>query len=141
VDDKLTVIVLDNLAGGNAGKIARNVAAIFNPELARKPIEDKEPQVTAFVKNLIENLQKNSGDQNLFTTEARSEYFPARAERLATLLKSFGTLNSVALAEQRDKDEHRVYGYLLSFQNGKRFFRMSLTKDNKIAELAFVDDF
>lgn len=44
VDDKITVIVLDNLAGGNAGKIARHVAALYNPELARSAIEDKEPQ-------------------------------------------------------------------------------------------------
>lgn len=34
VDDKLTVIVLTNLAGGDPGKIAHGVAGLYNPELA-----------------------------------------------------------------------------------------------------------
>src|SRR6185295_17960560 len=65
VDDKITVIVLDNLAGGNAGKIAHHVAAIYNPELTRKAIEDKEPQVTAFARDLLEKLTEGTADPNL----------------------------------------------------------------------------
>jgi CubicO group peptidase (beta-lactamase class C family) len=34
VDDKLTVIVLTNLAGGEPGKIAHGIAGLYNPELA-----------------------------------------------------------------------------------------------------------
>jgi len=39
VDDKLTVIAFDNLAGSNLGKIIRGVAAIYDPEL--KPMPSK----------------------------------------------------------------------------------------------------
>jgi len=141
VDDKITVIVLDNLAGGNAGKIARHVAAIYNPELARKAIEDKEPQVTALAKDLLGKLTEGAADSNLFTPEARTFFFPARAARVAGLLKSLGTLNKMQLVERTDKNEYRVYGYELSFQNGTRFFRLSLTKENKITELVLFDDF
>jgi CubicO group peptidase (beta-lactamase class C family) len=141
VDDKITVIVLDNLAGANAGKIARHVAAIYNPELARKAIEDKEPQVTAFARDLLEKLRQSTAEPNLFTPEAQTEFFPARAERIARLLKSLGTLNRIQLVERSDKDEYSVYGYELFFQNGHRFFRLSLTKENKIAELLTQDDF
>jgi len=38
-DDKLTVIVLTNLAGANPGRIAHQVAGFYNPEL--KPVERK----------------------------------------------------------------------------------------------------
>ena len=141
IDDKLTVIVLDNLAGGNAGKIARHVAAIYNSELVRKAIEDKEPQVTAFAKDLQQQLTQGAVDQNSFTAELRAEFFPARAERIARLLKSLGTLNKMELVERNGKDDYRVYGYQLTFQSGTRFFRISLTEENKIAELAFIDDF
>jgi len=141
VDDKITIIVLDNLAGGNAGKIARHVAAIYNPELARKAIEDKEPQVTALAKDLLGKLTEGAADSNLFTPEARTFFFPARAARVAGLLKSLGTLNKMQLVERTDKNEYRVYGYELSFQNGTRFFRLSLTKENKITELVLFDDF
>jgi CubicO group peptidase (beta-lactamase class C family) len=141
VDDKITVIVLDNLAGANAGKIARHVAAIYNPELARKAIEDKEPQVTAFARHLLEKLTQSTAEANLFTPDAHTEFFPARAERIARLLKSLGTLNKIQLVERSDKDEYRVYGYDLFFQNGRRYFRLSLTKENKIAEMLTQDDF
>src|SRR5438034_7721474 len=134
VDDKMTVIVLDNLAGGNAGKIARHVAAIYNPELARKAIDDKEPQATAVAKELLEKLTQGTADPNLFIPEARADFFPARSERIARLLKSLGTLNKIQLVERIDKDEYHTYGYQLVFQNGTRFFRLSLTKENKIAE-------
>ena len=141
VDHKTTVIVLDNLAGGNAGKIARHVAAIYNPELARKPIEDKEPQVTAFTKELLQKLAEGTVDPNIFTPEGRSEFPAARVERVSRQLKSLGTLSKIELVERREKDDYRVYGYQLQYQNGGRFFRINLTKDNKIAELAFIDDF
>jgi len=141
VDDKTTVIVLDNLAGGNPGKIARHVAAIYNPELARKPIEDKEPQITTFTKELLQKLAEGTADPNVFTTEGRAEFPPARAERVSRLLKSLGSLTKMELVERSEKDGHRVYGYQLLYEKGTRFFRMNLTQDTKIAELAFIDDF
>ncbi len=140
-DDKLTVIVLDNLAGGNCGKIARHVAAIYNPELTRKPIADKEPQVTAFVSDLLQKFAQGTANPDLFTTDARAELFPARVDRVTRLLKSLGTLEKVELVERSERDGLHVYGYQLSYQKGSRFFNVSLTKENKIAELFFSDDF
>jgi len=141
VDDKVTVIVLDNLTGGNAGKIGRHVAALYNPELARKAIADKEPEVTSFVKDLVQKIAEERSDPNSFTTELRGEIFPTRAERVARVLKSLGTLNKLELVERSEKGDFRVYGYQLTFQNGSRFLKMSLTKESKIAEIAFIDDF
>lgn len=43
VDDKFTVIVLTNISGANPGRIAHQVAGIYNPEL--KPIERKQAKV------------------------------------------------------------------------------------------------
>src|SRR5215813_9193372 len=43
VDDKLTIIVLTNLAGANPGKIAHGIAGLYNAELA--PIEHTVHQV------------------------------------------------------------------------------------------------
>jgi CubicO group peptidase (beta-lactamase class C family) len=140
-DDKLTVIVFDNLAGGNCGKIARHVAAIYNPELARKPIPDKEPQVTASVTDLLQKLAQGTASPDLFTSDARSEFFPARAERIKRLLTSLGPLEKMQLVERSERDGFQVYGYQLSYKNGSRFFKVSLTKENKIGELFLYDDF
>ena len=43
VDDKLTVVVLANLAGSNPGSIAHGIAGLYNSELA--PIEHKEAKI------------------------------------------------------------------------------------------------
>jgi len=141
IDDKVTVIALDNLSGANPGKIARHVAAIYNPDLGRRAIPDNEPQVTALVKDLLQQFREGTADENLFTREARAEVFPARAQRMVRFLNLVGPLNKVELAEKSMKDGDRVYGYQLTFQNGVRFMRMSLTTDNKVSDLAFMDDF
>jgi CubicO group peptidase (beta-lactamase class C family) len=141
IDDKVTVIALDNLSGANPGKIARHVAAIYNPDLGRRAIPDNEPQVTALVKDLIDQFRQGTADENLFTREARLDVFPARAERMVRFLKLIGALNKVELTEKWMKDGDRVYGYQLTFQNGVRFMKMALTTDNKISDLAFIDDF
>ncbi|HKE59124.1 MAG TPA: serine hydrolase domain-containing protein [Pyrinomonadaceae bacterium] len=140
-DDKLTVIVFDNLAGGNCGKIARHVAALYNPELARKPIPDKEPQVTASVHDLLQKLAQGTANPDLFTSDARAEFFQARAERVGRLLTSLGTLEKMELVERSERDGLHVYGYQLSYQKGSRFFKVSLTNENKIGEMFFYDDF
>jgi CubicO group peptidase (beta-lactamase class C family) len=140
VDDKVTVIALDNLAGANPGKIARHVAALYNADLGRRAIPDNEPQVTALVKDLLQQFREGTADENLFTREARADVFPARAERMARLLKFLGPVSKIELAERAQEGE-RTYGYQLTFQNGTRFFRVTLTTDNKISDLAFIDDF
>jgi hypothetical protein len=139
-DDKVTVIALDNLAGANPGKIARHVAAIYSPELGRHAMPDNEPEVTALVKDLLQQFRDGTADENLFTRDARADVFPARAERIGRLLKFLGAVNKIELAE-RKKNGDRTYGYQLTFQNGTRFFKITLTADNKIADLAFIDDF
>jgi CubicO group peptidase (beta-lactamase class C family) len=140
VDDRLTVIVLDNLAGGNAGKIAHHVAALYNPELSRKPIEDNEPMVTAFAQDLLQKLTSGTADQNQFAPNLREELFPGRAERLSRLLKSLGAASSFELVERNNKDEERIYVYQVVFQNGQRLLRLTLSQAEKITGITLVDD-
>jgi len=141
VDDKLTVIVLDNLAGGNAGKIGRHVAAIFDPKLGRTAIDDKEPQVTSSAKELIQKLTSSRADLNSFIPALRTDLSATRGERITRLLKSLGPLNKIELVERSEKDGSRIYGYRLSFENGSRFFKLLINHENKISDLAFIDDF
>src|SRR5262245_2368074 len=99
VDDKLTVVVFANLAQANPDKIARGVAAIYNPDLAPPPvkaIEDKEPKVTALVKELLPMLAEGTADPNLFTPEARALFFSDRAKQIHAHLKSLGASQSFA---------------------------------------------
>ena len=132
VDDKLTVIVLDNLAGGNAGLIAHRVALLYNPQLARKPITDTEPQVTAHVKELLQNLAEGNADQNQFSPAFRSEFFPAQAERIGRVLKAQGPPKSILLVERREKDGDRIYVYEVTYATRLRYLKVTFDGDKKL---------
>jgi CubicO group peptidase (beta-lactamase class C family) len=54
-DDEVAVAVLCNRVRVHLGKIARDIMAMYEPELAlnQKPIEDKEPRTTARVRDFL----------------------------------------------------------------------------------------
>lgn len=122
--DRLTVIVFDNLAQANPAELAHEVAAIYNPALSPHPIEDKEPQVTAMVRQLLRDIAAGTVDPNLFTAEAK---FDKR-------VKGRGTLQELQLIEQRDEHAFRAYRYWLAFSKGAAWlFTVRLTREGRIA--------
>jgi CubicO group peptidase (beta-lactamase class C family) len=140
VDDKLTVVVFANLAQANSDKIARDVAAIYNPELMAPPvkaIEDKEPKVTALVKELVRQFAEGAVDPDLFIPEARAKLFPDAAKQAGAFLKSLGALSLVELVERKEEGGNRVYRYRLTFKETILFGKIMLTKEGKIAGIQF----
>lgn len=141
-DDKLTVIVLDNLAGYNPGKLAHRIAAVYNAELAEQPakiIEDKEPQITAQVRQLIESLANGNADPNLFNDRARAAIFPSTAE-IGAGLKLLGTLNRLELLARKETDQFRQFRYRLVFKEGNLIFTYVLDNQGKIAGLQLAQE-
>src|SRR2546427_1423946 len=95
VDDKLTIVVFANLAQANPTRIAHGVAAIYNPELAPPPpkaIEDKEPEVAALAKKVLQEAIEDTLEPGLFTPEAWPE-ISRNAALSREFLKSLGALN------------------------------------------------
>lgn len=136
VDDKLTVIVLDNMAEYNPGKLAHRIAAAYNAELAEQPakiIEDKEPQITAQVKKLIESLAAGTVDPNLFNDKAKAAFFPNIAAELGVGLKQLGALNRLELIARKDEDQYHQYRYRLVFKDANLIFTYVLDAQGKIA--------
>ncbi len=137
VDDKLTVVVFANLAQANPGRIAHGVAAIYNTELAPprpKAIEDKEPQVTALAKNVLQEVIEGTLEPGLFTTEAWPE-ISRNAEQAREFLKSLGPLNSIELIARSEQEGNGLYRYRLTYKETTLFYSVVLTKDGKIAAL------
>jgi CubicO group peptidase (beta-lactamase class C family) len=138
VDDKLTIVVLANLAGANPESITHHVAGLYNPELmppAEKPIEDKEPQVTAFVGDLLQKIADGKAEPGLFTPDLQKELFPDAIKEFSATLKEWGRPKSVALLQRREEDGNRVYRYRIVFQTTSIALQMALTRDDKVAQL------
>jgi CubicO group peptidase (beta-lactamase class C family) len=137
VDDKLTVVVFANLAQANPTRIAHAIAAIYNPELAPLPakaIEDKEPEVTALAKRVLQDGAEGKFDLVLFTADQQAEISRSGSER-SEFLKSLGALKSIELLARTEQNGNRLYRYRITFQQVTFLLFMTLTKEGKIAGL------
>jgi CubicO group peptidase (beta-lactamase class C family) len=145
VDDRLTIVALTNLDSGhsNPSKIVTGVATIYNPALKpveQKPIEDKEPQVTQMVKELLREIANGKARPEQFTEEARKRLFPDEIQELGQALKEFGDLKTLELMERSDEGERRNYRYRAKFGEMTLMVSVGLTKDDKIARLNFSEE-
>jgi CubicO group peptidase (beta-lactamase class C family) len=145
VDDKLTVVVLTNLDASHSspGKVAHHVAglyvpAVMPPEL--KPIEDKEPQVTAFVRQTLENIAAGKVDPEVFAPETRQELFPDRIRSIQEFLKANAPMKSLDLVERKEEEGQWANIYRAIFNDRALFLRVKLTYDGKIAGLGLAPE-
>jgi CubicO group peptidase (beta-lactamase class C family) len=144
VDDRLTVVVLTNLDSDHSepGKIAHQVAALYNPDLslaAAKPIPDQEPRVTSLLRSTLADL--GSGHLNLdsFAPAQRDVWTPARTKRLGEVVKSFGLLESLDLLKRDDSDtQSRSYAYRATFANRLALVNLTLNSSDKITALQIL---
>ena len=139
IDDSLSIIVLANLAQANPGRIADGIAAIINPALAitstNTPIADREPQVTARVRRLVETVREGKLTPAEFAY-VRAGFFPNAAKFYEEQLKKLGAPQSVALLERRELGDDRLYIYELQFATGKRRLQLGLAPDDRISSFA-----
>ncbi|WP_226573922.1 serine hydrolase domain-containing protein [Microseira wollei] len=138
-DEKLTVVIFANLIEASEEKLARGVAAIYSPAVALpalSSIEDKEPKVTAFVKEVLQKTVDGTVSRELFTPEAATALFPDRNKQAGDFLKSLGTFVDLQLVERTEQGEVRLYRYRVTYRNYQDnvlLLTVGLTKDDKIA--------
>ena len=138
VDDRLTVVVLANLAGAMPDSITHHVAGLYDAALMpppEKPIEDKEPQVTAFLGDLLQKIADGKADPALFTPDLQKELFPDTIKEFEGTLKEWGQRKSIALLQRREEEGKRVYRYQIVFERMSVALELVLTAANKVAGL------
>jgi CubicO group peptidase (beta-lactamase class C family) len=138
LDNGLTVILLINQQGeADAGKIAARIAGMFISELAPpvyKPIEDKEPQIAALVKELYQQASRGELKEEGFDPA----FWPDLSPHL-TALRDFalaaGPIESLALVERREDNGQRLYRYRIAVKDGAWLVLLGLGRDGKICNL------
>lgn len=141
VDDRLTIVVLANLAGAGPDRITHHVAGLYEPALMpppEKPIEDKEPQVTALLTNVLKALADGKADKELFTPDVQKEIFPDAVKEFTGTLNAWGRQTSIALLRRAEEDGIRVYRYRIGFEKASVVMELSLTAGNKIAGIRLM---
>jgi CubicO group peptidase (beta-lactamase class C family) len=142
VGDKLTVVALCNLDSRHARpeEIIHGVAGLYVPALTppppAKPMEDKEPQVTSFFRDLLRKIEEGKADATIFIDEVQKKLFPDRIKDFQDALEDFGPAKSVDLLERKEEARLRIYVYRLTFEDGRVVkLTLKLTEKNKIAAL------
>jgi hypothetical protein len=146
VDDILTVDALTNLDSRHARPeaIIHGVAGIYisalTPPSPPKGIEDKEPQVTALFRDLLQKIGQGQADPAAFADEARKKWFPDRVKEFQEDLEDFGPAKAVDLLERKDEGGLRSYIYRLTFEDGRVLkLSLKLTEKNQIAAFDIPD--
>lgn len=138
VGDDLSIIVLANLAEADPARFVDGIAAIVNPALevpAPTPIEDVEPEVTARLRGLLEATRAGTLSPAAFAY-VRAGFFPDAADAYRKELDSLGRPSAVRLLSRRELGDDRVYEYELTFATAKRYARLALAPDGRVAFLA-----
>lgn len=139
VDDKLTVIVLANSASAGPGKLANLVARHYVPTLEiplAKAIADGEPEVTAKVSAVVNQMAKGSVAPGVLSDKAAAVYPPSRVAALSQQMEDLGTLRAVELLERKFDGEQRAYRYRFIYPDQRLLVAVTFDKADKINQLS-----
>ena len=96
-----------------------------------QPIPDKEPQVTAHVRALLQDMLQDTMRLDDYTPESWKEISTSR-KRSQAAIKSLGQLVSLALVERSQENGKRCYRYRVEFENNKVLQRFVFNEQGKI---------
>lgn len=136
-EDRLAVVVLVNRGGANPGAIARRVAACYLPVLAprpEKPIEDREPQTAALLRDCISRAAELRLEEARFTPEMW-QVLESQKGQIQAQIQALGALKSIELFSRREDGGLRTSRYRATFAQGILMISMSLNPDGQIAGL------
>jgi D-alanyl-D-alanine carboxypeptidase len=142
-DDKLTVIILENLVHAGVEKIARNVAGIYLPAVASpvyKTIPDTEPQVTALVTAYFTKATLPEPDESLFTPRLFAIVKPIWSNERSNYI-GLGPLRSATLVERKAEDgtDRILYRYRLTYDQTTLVTRLAI-KNGKVDDQLGIDE-
>jgi CubicO group peptidase (beta-lactamase class C family) len=129
---------------GTLGKVMEAIADAYRwPDYPRnvppKPIEDKEPEVTALLKKIFDQAKAGAIDRALYTPQLADAIASSLAAETGPRadLNSFGALKDVALVGREDRDGQRRYRYRFIYENETVLVRCAYNAEGKIAGLSF----
>jgi CubicO group peptidase (beta-lactamase class C family) len=142
----LTVIVLTNLGlwgpgesrGANPQKIAFEIAEMVEPELALKPMEDRDPDVTQKVRTVFMTFGDGPVDSALVSPRVAKE-FAEILEGIRRLKQRFGTLQSIELVDRYDDSRGRVFLYRMKSATMSTVFIVHVDPRGTITRFEPVD--
>ena len=133
LDDRLTVIILANRFDAAVGLLVPKIARIYvwtRPDY--QPIPDKEPEITARVRDIMDRCDYGRLRASDFTTAMWAELSPWR-KQMQQDRTTLGTALSLVLVERTTEVGGRSYRYRVQYKFGTILLRVVFDEQNKIA--------
>ena len=134
-ENRLTVIVFANLIQTNQARLANGVAIIIDPELKPKPISDPDPALTSQMKELFVSVIESKADAGRFTPDMYKT-LTDRRDRLATFIKSMGSMQAFRLVERVEDAGDTRYRYQIEYTGMTVYLATIINKEGKISSFS-----
>jgi CubicO group peptidase (beta-lactamase class C family) len=135
IGDDLSIIIFANGSHANPVRIADGIAALMNPRLAvpdLKPVEDRDPQVTAKLRRLLDDARAGTLTASEFAY-VRAGFFPEVAEEIRKQLETLGPTTEMVLVKKTEKGDDRIFTYEVSFGEEVRYYTAGLAPDGRLS--------
>jgi len=136
-DNELAVALLCNRVGIRLGRMARDIMAIYEPELAlnEKPIADTGPGTTALIRKFLARAAAGKLVESDFAF-LPGGFSQKRACDFAELVAPLGDLKSLTLLERRELGDDVERRYVGQFEKATANVRIQLTDDQKVSNFS-----
>jgi CubicO group peptidase (beta-lactamase class C family) len=142
-DDKLTVAVLTNLAGGGPGLIAHVVAGLVNPALMPPKltaVPDDQPALAESLKKLLAQMVSGEDVRSQLSPEMAAALTPDEAKDVQSELKAVWPADSLVLVKRQTLGERVISAYRIHKGDNSLLITYELDKDGKVALFADSPD-
>ena len=136
-DDTLTVIILTNHADKMIDQLALDIAGMYQPALIRPSSGKDATATTSRLKTIFSNLLSNKYASADFTPAMNTFLKTSTSRSLWEWYSSFGRLEEFTLTHSELKKDMNVLRYRVMLGNNNYYFTITLTKENKIAQIYF----
>jgi D-alanyl-D-alanine carboxypeptidase len=144
LDDRLTVIVLTNLRGGNPATMAAGVAHLIEPHIlaasGMEPKSDPDPQRTERLKTFLYDVAKGVKESALVVPGLSANLDEDDQKQIATVIAGIRSFEFLEERDIRGNEEDlngvrlvTVCAYRLTTSDGPWFFRFWLAQDGRVA--------
>lgn len=135
IGEDISIVVLANLAQADPARFADGIAEIMSPKLAVpvfKPIDDREPQVTARLSRLLDDARTGKLVPSEFAY-VRAGFFPDGAKSIQEQLRTLGPAQRMVLVHRTEKGDDRIFMYEVAFRGRTMYYTLALAPDDRVS--------
>lgn len=138
IDGDLAIVVLTNLEGANAPRIAAGISGVYLPETRFRPsapIADTDRATTEFLRRVATALSQGTGEPDWYTPAVQQYYFPDRIKERKLTFGAFGAVTSFELIGDEKKTDERIRSYRVVLGETPFRFSFRVTKEGKVGSV------